>query len=109
MKALIVCPASLIYNWESEILRFGRGLKVQPVTGTAAERRKILAGEPGRVQVYITSYDLLRRDLPVYQELKFRFQILDEAQYIKNHTTQNARAVKRIRGRGQIRSDRNAH
>ncbi len=102
MKALIVCPASLIYNWESEILRFGRGLKVQPVTGTAAERRKILAGEPGRVQVYITSYDLLRRDLPVYQELKFRFQILDEAQYIKNHTTQNARAVKRIRAEGKF-------
>lgn len=102
MEALIVCPASLIYNWESEICRFSGGLSVLTVAGNAEERRAILNGKQGKAQVYITSYDLLRRDIVLYKERKFRFQIIDEAQYIKNHTTQNARAVKKIRADGRF-------
>ncbi len=97
MKALIVCPASLIYNWESELRRFGPGLTVTVVAGTGAERAELLSGGREPSQVYVTSYDLLRRDTALYRSMEFRFQIIDEAQYIKNHATQNARAVKRIR------------
>ena len=96
MKALIVCPASLIYNWENELGKFGPELSVRVAAGTKEERMEILSENSGEIQVYITSYDLLRRDLAAYRNMKFRFQIIDEAQYIKNHTTQNARAVKKI-------------
>ena len=46
--------------------------------------------------ILITSYDLLRRDIDSYKKYHFRHQIIDEAQYIKNHTTQAAKAVKKI-------------
>jgi len=46
--------------------------------------------------VVITSYDLLKRDLELYQKQTFDYEIIDEAQYIKNHNTQNAKAVKSI-------------
>ena len=48
------------------------------------------------MDVLITSYDLLRRDITDYQELHFFCEVIDEAQYIKNHGTQAARAVKQV-------------
>ena len=47
----------------------------------------------------ITSYDLLKRDIEVYKEnkYKFRFAIADEAQYLKNSNTQNAKSIKEIK------------
>lgn len=93
--SLVICPASLIYNWENEINTFAPRLQVVSVAGTAKERQELLAAE--KPDVYITSYDLLKRDIEWYQDQEFRFQIIDEAQYIKNAVTQNARAVKRIR------------
>lgn len=47
----------------------------------------------------VTSYDLLKRDIALYGETEFRYLVLDEAQYIKNHATQNAKAVKALRSR----------
>lgn len=93
--SLIVCPSSLIYNWEHEIVRFAPGLTVVIITGNGRERKKMLKEKPG-AQLWITSYDLLRRDVDLYAEYEFRLQVLDEAQYIKNQGTQNARAVKKI-------------
>lgn len=92
---LIVCPASLVYNWENELHRFSPQLSVKTVTGTAPERENIIKEEQA-AQVLITSYDLLKRDIGWYEGRSFRFQILDEAQYIKNPATQSARAVKQI-------------
>ena len=46
--------------------------------------------------VLITSYDLLKRDILYYEDLHFHYEIIDEAQYIKNHNTQNAKSVKVI-------------
>ena len=51
----------------------------------------------GKEDVVITSYDLLRRDVEWYEKIRFGYQILDEAQYIKNHTTQAAKSVKEIK------------
>lgn len=92
---LIVCPASLVYNWESELQRFAPELPVRVIAGTAAERkREIAAIENG--DVCITSYELLRRDVDQYEPLAFGCQVIDEAQYIKNHSTQASKAVKLI-------------
>ena len=44
----------------------------------------------------VTSYDLLKRDIDQYEDKRFSYQIIDEAQYIKNHTTAAAKAVKVI-------------
>ncbi|MDD3279435.1 MAG: DEAD/DEAH box helicase [Lachnospiraceae bacterium] len=96
LRALIVCPASLVYNWESEINRFAPELSVLPVVGQAGERKELLARE---ADIYLTSYDLLKRDILEYQKLSFDYCTIDEAQNIKNHTTQAARAVKGIQAR----------
>ena len=94
--ALIVCPASLVYNWKSEIERFAPTLSVIMVTGTAEERKERIR-RAGTEDILITSYDLLRRDSSYYRERHFGIQVIDEAQYIKNHTTKAAKAVKEIR------------
>lgn len=123
-QSLIVCPASLVYNWENELNRFAPGLTVQTVTGTAPEREEILkiaaqlgtehletaasettvqadaqesAEAIGHPQILITSYDLLKRDIACYEPFQFRFQVIDEAQYIKNPLTQSAKSVKLIK------------
>lgn len=94
--ALIICPASLVYNWESELHRFAPELSVLTISGTIEEREEILKNRK-HAQVWITSYDLLKRDLESYDKIEFSYQIIDEAQVIKNHSTQSAKAVKTIR------------
>lgn len=95
---LIVCPSSLVLNWENEILKFAPQLKTVSVIGAAAARDrlfgKILSEEYDAV---ITSYTLLSKDIEKYENLIFRLHFIDEAQYIKNHNTQAARAVKSVR------------
>ncbi len=93
--SLVVCPASLVYNWGEELRRFAPDLQVSLVTGTRQERRaRIAAAEDS--DVLVTSYDLLKRDIDAYQGMQFRFEIIDEAQYIKNQKTAAAKAVKVI-------------
>lgn len=93
--SLILCPASLVYNWELEIKRFAPSLKVLVAVGNVQEREEMLR-HMEEYQVVITSYDLLRRDIGWYGSTVFRYQVIDEAQYIKNPLTQNARAVKAV-------------
>ncbi len=94
-RCLIVTPASLVFNWSSEIERFAPALHVKTVTGTAAERREIIQAS-GERDILLTSYDLLKRDMDGYAGIRFYCQVIDEAQYIKNHNTQAAKAVKEI-------------
>ena len=97
--SLIVCPSSLIYNWENECHQFAPTLQVKVVAGTVEERTELLnavAEEKEKVDVLITSYDLLKRDIDRYEVIPFLYEIIDEAQYIKNQTTQGAKAVKII-------------
>lgn len=94
-ESLIVCPASLVYNWKTEFERFAPGMCAVTVAGTAKERAGLIEAE-GKARVLITSYDLLKRDNAVYKKKKFACQIIDEAQYIKNHATHAAKAVKEV-------------
>jgi SNF2 family DNA or RNA helicase len=94
-RALIVCPSSLVYNWENEIQKFAPSLPAKMVIGTTAERQDIIRNIEER-DILITSYDLLKRDISYYENLEFYCQVIDEAQYIKNHNTQAAKAVKLI-------------
>lgn len=96
--SLIVSPASLVFNWGEELKRFAPELSVELITGTQAERERKLRSF-GETDVFVTSYDLLKRDIASYHGKKFEYQILDEAQYIKNHSTAAAKAVKVVEGR----------
>ncbi len=93
--SLVVCPASLVLNWESELHRFAPSLTVHTVVGDSVTRAAILQNVC-EGDILVTSYDLLKRDVEFYAAHHFHYVVLDEAQYIKNHTTQNARAVKSL-------------
>ena len=90
---LVVCPASLVYNWMSEIARFSPGFGARAVVGARPARLAALAAA-GDADVIVTSYDLLRRDVEEYARMRFLRVVLDEAQYIKNPKAQVTRAVK---------------
>lgn len=93
--SLIVCPASLVYNWLAEIERFAPTINAAAVVGTKRERAVIRATSDA--DVLVTSYDIARIDADAFAETPYFCLLLDEAQYIKNHGTLTARNVKRLR------------
>lgn len=94
--SLIVCPTSLVDNWKEELARFDPHLKVVTFVGAPGERRKLLAHSKN-IDVFVTSYGLIQRDLEQFEGLSFSYILLDEAQAIKNRETRNARSVKRLK------------
>ncbi|MCR4655656.1 MAG: DEAD/DEAH box helicase [Lachnospiraceae bacterium] len=95
LRTLVVCPASLVYNWQKEIAKYTPGLSSVVIAGTA-EARRALIGESLSVDVWITSYDLLKRDVKLYEKLHFANEIIDEAQFVKNQKTRAAQSVRMI-------------
>lgn len=96
--SLIVCPSSLVYNWFEEFRKFAPDLKVITISGNASERQKLIS-QIEQYDAAVTSYDLLKRDIAGYEDKNFLYQIIDEAQYIKNHNTAAAKSVKLIHSR----------
>jgi len=92
--ALIVAPASLIYNWAAEIKKFAPELQAEVVAGNKSERER-LANQVG-LDIVITSYASLRQDIEMYQALNLGYLILDEAQMVKNSATKTAQALKSL-------------
>lgn len=92
---LIVVPTSLVFNWEEEVNKFAPDLKLLLVYGNKTERTELLK-DVDQYDLIITSYPLLRRDVELYKDIKFRYCILDEAQHIKNASSLNAKSVKSI-------------
>ena len=95
---LVAAPAALVYNWEEEIRKYAPELRAAVIAGNQEERREKIE-RYGEYDVLVTSYDTLRRDIPFYEGKEFRCEVIDEAQYIKNHTTAAAKAVKVIKSR----------
>ena len=96
--SLVVTPASLVFNWGAEFEKFAPELKVSLITGSQEERQKKI-DDYQEADVLVTSYDLLKRDIALYEDKEFSYEIIDEAQYIKNHTTAAAKAVKVIQSK----------
>ena len=98
LPVLVVCPSSLSLNWLEESKKFTPTLKSVVISGDQESRNAIINNING-YNLVITSYDLLKRDLDLYKEKNylFRYIIADEAQYIKNNLTKNAKAIKEIR------------
>ncbi len=98
--ALIVCPTSLVENWNREAERFVPRLRRLVLNGPS---RHTLFERIPESDLVITSYALLRRDLDAcYAGQVFSVAVLDEAQHIKNRSTQNAVAAKQIRAANRL-------
>lgn len=95
LPSLVLCPTTIVFNWENEIEKFAPGLKVVNLTGAtrAGMYKKI-----DEADIVITSYALVRRDIEKLKKHQFRFIILDESQNIKNAESQTAQAVKKLKG-----------
>lgn len=97
--SLIVCPTSLVDNWRHEARQFTPQLRVLTMSGAKRhERWEDLAEQ----DLVVTSYALLRRDIDRYRSQAFASIVLDEAQHIKNRSTQNAIAAKQLQARQRL-------
>lgn len=96
--SLVVSPSSLALNWKNEVEKFAPELKIKVISGNTNERKELIKNIEN-YDIIITSYNLLKRDIELYEQkdYKFRFVIADEAQYLKNNNTQNAKAIKKIK------------
>ena len=94
--SLIVCPTSLLYNWQEEIHKFNPSFKTLVIDGIPNQRKKLIA-KMKDYDAIITSYSLLQKDVEQYQKTSFNHVILDEAQHIKNRGTRNAKSVKLLK------------
>ncbi len=97
--SLILCPTSLVENWQRETERFVPGFKVLTISGPDREK---LWKSASKYDLIISSYALSKRDLGHFRRMKFNYLILDEAQHIKNPFTANAKTCKSIRSEHRL-------
>ncbi|MEV6344033.1 DEAD/DEAH box helicase [Actinoplanes sp. NPDC051851] len=93
---LVVAPASVVGNWAAEAARFAPGLTVTPVQQTRARRRGTLAETVAGAHLVVTSYTLFRLEYQEYAALPWAGLILDEAQFVKNPSSQGYRCAKQL-------------
>ena len=99
LPALIICPTSLVENWAEEVKRFTPDKSTLVLQGS--DRHKDWNNIPN-YNIIITSYALMRRDIDKHLDFTYSVAILDEAQQIKNRTTQNALAAKKIQANHRL-------
>ncbi len=97
--SLIVCPTSVVYNWEKEVQKFTPDLKVLIHAGIQRERD---TDQFKNYDIILTSYGIMRRDLPFLKDYGFHYVILDESQKIKNPSSQTAKAARLLRTRHRL-------
>jgi len=100
--ALLVCPTSVVGNWQREVQRFGPPLKVLVHHGAERERGMALIETIQAHDVVISTYGLVRRDVDTLAEVAWDAVILDEAQNIKNPHAKQTQAVRRLQARQRI-------
>jgi hypothetical protein len=93
---LVVVPPSLIFNWESEIARFYPGLRVGVYRGQG--RRADFSG----LDLVLTSYGVIQRDIEILGLLQFNVIVFDEAQAVKNIHAETTGAVRKLKGRFKL-------
>jgi SNF2 family DNA or RNA helicase len=93
LTSLIIVPASLIYNWESEIKRFVPEMKVYSYKGN---QRKKSASYFKNFDIILSSYHTIRQDIDLISSLSFHYIVLDESQVIKNPASMLYKTVTRL-------------
>ncbi|GAA4742051.1 DEAD/DEAH box helicase [Flavisolibacter ginsenosidimutans] len=99
MKALVVCPTTLIYNWENEIKKFTPSLEYYIHHGSLRSRQ---IDELLKHHVIITTYGTLRSDIKLFTGMKFDYVILDESQAIKNPTSKVTKAASLLNAKNRL-------
>ncbi len=100
---LVICPSSVLYNWQKEFKQFAPGIRTQLITGTKSERSDcVTTAIAENIPVWITSYPLLQRDEDLYEGQAFRTVILDEAQSVKNATAKTTKAASALIANNKI-------
>ena len=99
LPALIICPTSLVENWAEEVKKFTPDKTMIILQGSDRHKnwKRI-----SNFDIVITSYALMRRDIDRHLDFTYSVAILDEAQQIKNRTTQNALAAKKIKANHRL-------
>lgn len=96
IKVLIVAPTSVVNNWESEIRKFAPELRTYKYIGMGRNLSKF------NLEIILTSYAIMRRDVAKIKAINWDYLILDEAQYTKNYTSQTARAARAIAAKHKL-------
>ncbi|MDO5519852.1 MAG: DEAD/DEAH box helicase [bacterium] len=98
MPFLIICPTSLVYNWQDEFHNFAPHIRTVVVSGSPEIRKELIETHVDN-DVIITSYPLIRRDIEHYEAVKIHTMFIDEAQFIKNANSISAKVVKQVRAK----------
>ncbi|NQZ84106.1 MAG: DEAD/DEAH box helicase family protein [Nanoarchaeales archaeon] len=100
---IVICPKSLIYNWEAEIKKYYPNFKVLIVDKDSSKRRQLIESSKD-YDIIITSYSLIQKDYIHYTDLdvKFNYMILDEAHYVKNMKTLSSKAVRVLNAKRKL-------
>ncbi len=99
LKAMVVCPTTLIYNWENEIKKFTPELTYRIHHGSLRTRN---LEELQQSNVVITTYGTLRSDIQVFMNILFDYVVLDESQAIKNPSSKVAKASCLLTARNRL-------
>ncbi|BAQ62045.1 helicase [Geminocystis sp. NIES-3708] len=100
--SLIVCPTSVLNNWEREIEKFAPSLKTIIHHGEQRSKEKVFLKEATKVDVIISSYALIYRDFDSLNMVEWQGIILDEAQNIKNPQAKQTQAVQELNSEFRI-------
>jgi len=93
---LLLCPMSLVGNWQREAARFAPALRVYAHHGRERLREGELAGRLAGTDLMVTTYATATRDIDELAGCEWQRVVLDEAQAVKNNRSQAARAVRRL-------------
>ena len=108
---LVVCPASLLGNWEAEVRRFAPGVVVRRFHGSGRALGDLLADDPGQASLVgsgddagfvLTTYGTMRVDAAALDEVDWDLVVADEAQHVKNPTSSTARALRSITSQARV-------
>ncbi|MBK1987373.1 DEAD/DEAH box helicase [Sphaerospermopsis aphanizomenoides BCCUSP55] len=93
---LLVCPTSVLGNWEREVKKFAPNLKVLEYHGDKRPKGKTFTETANKHNLVITSYSLVQRDIKLLQTVNWQIIVLDEAQNIKNADAKQSQAVRKL-------------
>ncbi|AUT02224.1 helicase [Nostoc sp. CENA543] len=93
---LLVCPTSVLGNWEREVKKFAPTLKVMQYHGDKRPKGKTFQEAVKKHDLVITSYSLIHRDLKSLQTVDWQIIVLDEAQNVKNAEAKQSQAVRQL-------------
>jgi len=93
---LLVCPTSVLGNWEREVKKFAPSLKVMQYHGDKRPKGKAFVEAVKKHDLIITSYSLIHRDVKSLQTLSWQAIVLDEAQNVKNPDAKQSQAVRQL-------------